>query len=238
MPQVLGGELRRVVESQEQIATNRLVSSLEEQAVLESLLESSKPPLPSGCEKLHYLLGTPFRYPPLRHGSRFGSRFEPSLFYAARTTTTVIAEAAYYRLLFWHGMALPPAGGLTTQHTLFGARFKTRLGLRLHKKPFDAFVAQLADPADYRASQALGSALRGAGIDAFEFRSARDPAGGVNVALFHPAVLSVSRPLFSEGWLCETTASGVSFYCAETRQMLSHDIATFMVEGSLPMPAA
>ena len=35
-----GGEFRRIVESQEQVATNRLVSSLEEQALLESLLES------------------------------------------------------------------------------------------------------------------------------------------------------------------------------------------------------
>ena len=51
--QALGGEFRRIVESQEQVATNRLVSSLEEQALLESLLESSKPPVPGGCEKLH-----------------------------------------------------------------------------------------------------------------------------------------------------------------------------------------
>ncbi|WP_211160077.1 hypothetical protein [Aromatoleum aromaticum] len=44
----LAGDLVRLVESQEQIATNRLVDTLEEQALLESLLETSKPPLPQG----------------------------------------------------------------------------------------------------------------------------------------------------------------------------------------------
>ena len=238
MPQILGGDFRRIVESQEQVATNRLVASLEEQALLEALLESSKPPLPPGCDKLHYLLSTPFRYPPLRHGSRFGSRFEPSLFYASRTSATVLAEAAYYRLVFWHGMTVPPASGLKTQHTLFGARFRTERGLRLQTLPFDRFRSQLADPSDYQASQALGERLRNEGIEAFEFRSARDPEGGANVAIFYPAVLSVTRPVFSESWLCETTASGVDFYCADSRQVLNYRVEVFLVEGRLPMPAA
>lgn len=57
-----------MVESQEQVATLQLVDTLEEQALLEELLESSKPPVPADAEPLHYLLKTPFRYPPLRWG--------------------------------------------------------------------------------------------------------------------------------------------------------------------------
>lgn len=235
---MLGGDFRRIVESQEQVATNRLVSSLEEQALLESLLELSKPPVPPGCENLHYLLSTPFRYPPLRHGSRFGSRFEPSLFYASRTTATVLAEAAYYRLLFWHGMAVPPVIALKTQHTLFGGRFRTEHGLRLQKPPFESFRARLADPSDYRATQELGACLRREGVEAFEFRSARDPSGGTNVAIFRPEALSVTRPVFSESWLCETAPAGVDFYCADTREVLGYRLETFLVSDRLPMPAA
>lgn len=63
----------RVVESQEQIATAGLVGSLEKQHVLEDLIESTKPPLPANAAHLHYLLATPFRYPPLVRGSCFGS---------------------------------------------------------------------------------------------------------------------------------------------------------------------
>jgi len=43
-PAPLAGELRRLVESQEEVATSRLVSSLARQAVLEDLLETTKPP--------------------------------------------------------------------------------------------------------------------------------------------------------------------------------------------------
>lgn len=113
-----------IVESQEQIATLSLVDDLAEQNLLEGLLERSKPSLPAGCKGLHDLLSTPFRYPPLRHGSRFGSRAEPGLLYGARRLPTVLAEAAYYRFVFWIGMTTPPpAGQLLTQHSVFWARF-------------------------------------------------------------------------------------------------------------------
>lgn len=45
-PGPLKGTLLRLVESQEQVATNRLVDSLEEQAALEAMLEATKPPCP------------------------------------------------------------------------------------------------------------------------------------------------------------------------------------------------
>ncbi len=54
----LQGRLVRLVESQEQVATLQLVDTLEEQALLEELLESSKPPVPADAEPLHYLLKT------------------------------------------------------------------------------------------------------------------------------------------------------------------------------------
>jgi RES domain-containing protein len=236
----LAGTLLRLVESQEQVATRRLVGSLEEQALLEELLEVSKPPLPASVSEvagLHYLLATPFRYPPLRHGSRFGRPFEPSLFYAALTTPTVLAEAAYYRLVFWFGMASPPASSLSTQHTLFGAAYRTERGLRLTVPPFDAWQAALTDRAGYTATQRLGTAMREAGIAAFEYRSARDPAGGINLALFVPTALASPRPTFSQAWLGETGGEGVRFYCPEERQVFAFALADFTVDGRLPMPA-
>ena len=108
---VLSGELIRVVESQEQIASNQLVDSLEEQIQLEELLEQSKPNLKNTDNRLSYLLSTPFRYPPLIHGSRFGSRFEPSLFYASKQLVTAFSETAFYLFYFWQGMLhTPPTG--------------------------------------------------------------------------------------------------------------------------------
>ncbi|MGC6473126.1 MAG: hypothetical protein ACON5P_00610 [Candidatus Puniceispirillaceae bacterium] len=61
----LSGTLYRLLESQSQIATMDYVGNIEEQAVLESLLEDNKPALSDATGRLHYLLKTPFRYPPL-----------------------------------------------------------------------------------------------------------------------------------------------------------------------------
>src|SRR6478672_10673303 len=94
----------RVVESQHQVSTRKLVDSNEEQALLEELIDGVKP-LDVTNGKLHYLLSTPFRYPPLRHGSRFGRRHERGIWYGSLTRRPAFAEVSYYRLLFLEGTA-------------------------------------------------------------------------------------------------------------------------------------
>lgn len=237
-PGPLGGELLRVVESQESIATNALVDDLAEQAQLEALLEAAKPPLPPETRGLHYLLATPFRYPPLRHGSRFGARHEPGIFYGAKALHTALAETAYYRLRFWEAMAeAPPAGKLVTEHTVFAARYRVGRGLRLQDPPFDRYRGRIADPASYVETQPLGRALRAAGIEAFEYPSARDRRGGINVALFSPRALVGRRPRRQQRWLCETRAERISFLSAtgESQVFPREDL---LVGGALPRPAA
>jgi len=235
-PQRLDGTLRRLVESQERVATTHLVDDLGEQSLLETLLETTKPPPPAGSSGLHYLLATPFRYPPLHHGSRFGQRFEPGLLYGARETRTVLAEAAYYRLLFFDGMRqAPPGGRLLTRHTLFGAAIASERGACLNRPPCDQHRKALCHPADYRASQALGSALRKAGIEIIAYCSARDPAHGENLALFTPRALSAPAPLFQQSWQCETRAGSVGFSGQEG--FLRFTRKQFLHQGQLPRPA-
>lgn len=234
-PGLLSGSLLRLVESQEQIATNQLVDGLDEQRVLEDLLERIKPPGPDAAPH-HYLLRTPFRYPPLRHGSRFGARVEPSLFYGSLSLTTLLAEAAFYRFYFWYGMETPPAAAFLTQHTAFEAGYAARCGLRLQAPPFDAHRAALTHPADYAATQALGTAMRDFGIEAFEYVSARDPDGGLNVALFTPRALVGSRPRSQERWLCQTDGQSVRFL-GNSASAHEFPLELFLVDGALPHPA-
>jgi len=237
-PTPLAGAALRLVESQEQVATNALVRTLAEQALLEDLIETSKPPLPEAARGLHYLLATPFRYPPLPWGSRFGSRFEPSLFYASRSQDTCLAESAYYRCVFWSGMATPPPAPLDTRHTLFSVPLRSAHGLPLQHAPFDEFSAELTDRREYTATQALGTALREAGIDAIEYTSARDPAAGTNVALFTPAALGATRPTLLDEWLCSTSAEAVTYYSRTGGGFRAFPQQTFLVDGVLPLPAA
>ncbi len=100
-------DVYRVVESQRRVATMHLVDTLDEQLLLEELIDAAKPDyslLLSSKKNYHYLIRTPFRYPPLNHGSRFGHRFDPSLFYGSLAIETALAECAYYRFLFFDGM--------------------------------------------------------------------------------------------------------------------------------------
>lgn len=233
----IDGMLYRFVTNQVELATNRLVSSLNEQAVLEDLLEQAKPPLKTVASGLHYLLATPFRYPPLRHGSRFGQCHEPSLFYGALTVKTVLAESAYYRLAFWHGMKVPPRNSLNSQHIMFKAYYDCDKGIKLHQPPFNTWHDDLTNRCSYAVTQALGSAMRKAGVEAFEFTSARDPKAGLNVALFTASALASFSPEMSQNWLVETDGNHVTFYCSENSSIHDFDIATFLVNGLLPMPA-
>lgn len=209
---------------------------MDEQALLEQLLEQGKPPPRPGSDNLHYLLMTPFRYPPLRHGSRFGRRHEPSIFYGAHRVETVLAEAAFYRLVFLAGMASAPPRPIRSQHTLFSAAYRSTKGLQLHQAPFDRHRALLTNPVDYAATQRLGSAMRRAGALAFEFRSARDRDGGINVGLFQPSALASNRPDQQEPWFCEVDHQGARFHHLRTHRIRTFPRETFLVNGHLPTP--
>ncbi|WP_237750926.1 RES family NAD+ phosphorylase [Gallaecimonas xiamenensis] len=225
----------RLVESQEQVATSHLVDSLAEQQLLEDLLDYSKPPRLPGTENLHYLLATPFRYPPLLWGSRFGRTHEPSLFYGGKSINVTLTEGAYYRLVFWHSMATPPPSGLLrTQHSLFAFHYRTDRGEKLQDWPEQA---KLTDPVHYGYCQDLGGRLRERGVEAFEYRSARCLEGELNLALFTPRALLSKRPRRQSRWLCEVGPDGVSFLGGEGNDLYLFPIDLFWVDGKLPMPA-
>jgi hypothetical protein len=236
-PEFISHELIRVVESQEQVATNSLVDNLEEQGLLENMLENTKPAIPSYRADLHYLLATPFRYPPLEFGSRFGTRFEPGIFYGSHTLNTAFTETAYYRFLFWRGMNTPPPSRkFVTQHTIFGAKYKTSCGLKLQKAPFSDYESYLTDATDYSATQPLGTAMREFGIEAFQFRSARDPQRGINAGLFVPKVLASPQPLYQQQWLCETSDNNVGFFSAIDSKVHQYPIEIYLKNGTFPEP--
>jgi hypothetical protein len=237
-PCPIHGELIRIVESQEHVATNNLVDNFAEQELLESLIEQTKPHARDNGAVLHYLLATPFRYPPLPWGSRFGSRFEPGIFYGSQQLPTALAETAFYRFVFWFGMSMPPASGkFLTQHSVFSVRYRSRKGLQLHKPPFADHEQQLRNPADYHVTQAVGAAMREAGIEAFEYVSARDPDRGLNGALFSPRALATREPCFQQLWLCDTTAEQVSFYASADSQSWYFPLDMFLHDGHFPKPA-
>jgi hypothetical protein len=233
----LASEPWRAVEAQHQISTRKLVDSDEEQAVLEEVLERYKPPLAEGG-RLHYLLFTPFRYPPLRHGSRFASRRERGIWYGSEALRTAFAEVAYYRLLFLEGTAAD-LGRLETDLSVFSVRVRTRRGIDLTAAPFDRWRSVLASKTSYRATQPLGTAMREAAVEAFRYRSARDAEGGVNVGVFTPKAFGARRPRRLQTWHCLAARSFVElskrdYFERNTYRFCREEL---LVRGELPHPA-
>lgn len=226
----------RVVEAQHQVSTRKLVDTLEEQELLEELIDGAKPPDPTGG-RVHYLLSTPFRYPPLPHGSRFASRHEPSLWYGSAGLRTAFAETAYYRLLFLEGTHAD-LGRVAVPLTAFTVRVHTERGVDLTAPPFDAWRATIAAPDRYDATQALGTAMRAAGVEAFRYPSARD-GGGVNVAVMTPSAFGRARPRDIQTWHCTATRERVDVVRRDYFERASFVFprSTFLIDGTLPAPA-
>lgn len=227
----------RVVEAQHQLSTRKLVDSAEEQMLLEDMLEESKPrDVTDG--RLHYLLSTPFRYPPLRHGSRFGTRYERGIWYGAERLATAFAEVGYYRFVFAEGTRAS-LGIIISQLTAFRIAARSTQGIDLTASPFDAHTAAISSPENYGASQVLGAAMREAGTELCRYVSARDPGAGANVAVFAPGAFGRAKPREFETWHLTSTPASVEFIKRDyfKRTLFQYDRDVFLVNGTLPAPA-
>ena len=206
-------ELWRGVEAQHQVATMRLVDDLDEQHLLEQLLEASKPPLPAGCEGLHYLIATPFRYRS-PWPSRFRRAEHAGCWYGADTPATVAAEIAHWRWRFFmdsDGLRSGRSGELVNEFTFFRAHF-SGTELDLSAPPWDAQRTQWRDPEGYEACHRLADLLRARSpaIDAIRYESARQE-GARCQAVLAPRSLRLTQPQLQQTWACKVTARRVLF---------------------------
>lgn len=235
------GQGFRVAESQEHVATTDIVDSAAEQSRLEELLEENKPRYPDFVDNLHYLLKTPFRYPPLIYGSRFGQPFEKSLFYGAADTKTALAETAFYRFVFVYDTRVPFPKPVKSQHTIFEVAVKTDSGVKLQSPDWQDVRDQLASPVDYRFTQAIGTEMREAGVEAFQFISARAVEAGINWGLFSPRAFQKAKPSNLRPMIAVTTKEKVSISVTEpdgTSTAIEYPVTHFMISGRIPRPAS
>lgn len=204
----------RGVEAQHVVSTMRLVDTLDEQAVLEQLLERSKPPLPAGAEGKHYLLVTPFRYRP-RHPSRFRRGGTLGLWYGAESLATACAEVAYWRWRFVTDSVGLQDEELLTEHSFFSAAVDG-LAIDLMAPPWIAARALWTHPHDYGATQALAESAREAQVQWIRYESVRDP-GGACVAVLDVAALDALDTAGQQTWHCHATRDRVRLVHGDDR---------------------
>jgi hypothetical protein len=150
---------------------------------------------------LDYLLATPFRYYPLRPGSRFRAVTDPGVFYGAESVRTASAELGYWRWKFLKDAVdldkLQPVA-----HTAFSADVTTQV-IDLRQPPFSAQAASWSDRTNYTATQALAQAARSAQAGGIQYTSVRDPHPAWCLALLTPQAFAKPKPnpLMQTWWL-------------------------------------
>lgn len=222
----------RLVEAQHRVSTLKLVDTLEEQALLEDLLEETKPALPPECAGLDYLLATPFRYGAVYpHGSRFRRAGRTlGVFYAARTVITALAEMAFYRLLFFADSPGTPFPSDAAEYTAFSAAVETGRLIDLTEPPLDRDGRLWTDRLDYSSCQALAENARAGGIEAIAYRSVRDPEGGMNVALLTARAFARPQPVERQTWRIRLSALGVQAICDYPDRRIGFSRADFAAD--------
>ena len=226
----------RVVETQETAATVAITNSQADQSRLEELLEASKPPVPGDAADLSYLLSTPFRYPPLDYGSRFGSAFERGIFYASADLQTSFAESAVYLWLFRAALVdVGPLYEISDERSSYSIKLSTANGISLSHPEFDDIRANLVRPGRWSDSQALGSLLREVGVGALWYPSAR--IDGENVGVFELNVFDSKKESNLRAWHVHLNNDRCWFGAADRADSYEYHFAQFAENGTIPHPS-
>jgi hypothetical protein len=217
-----GVTLWRAVEAQHVVATRALVDSLVEQELLESVLEASKPPVPTQCAGFDYLLYTPFRYPPPPRGSRFRSYDDPGVWYGAETVRTSCAELGYWRWRF-----VTDSHGLTrldgVPYTVFQAVARGK-SVDLCREPFTRDARMWENPEDYSACQSLARAARKAEMQIIRYASVRDPEhGGCGAVLDCRAFSGTGGVRQRQSWFLTVDRQRASWVRSGTRSAATYE---------------
>ena len=215
--------LWRAVEAQHVASTMALVDSIEEQHVLERLLDDTKPAIPAAAAHLHWLLFTPFRYPPPPGGSRFRGPNDPGVLYGADAIRTACAELGYWR---WRHLLDSPA--LNAMPTKPQTVFQVKIAIDavdLRVKPFARDRRHWTDASDYSRCQDFGRTARAAGVGAIRYESVRDPKHDACCAVLSPAAFAPPIPLEQQTWMLSVARDRVIWQRTHVLDVEEHEFA-------------
>ena len=198
------GKAWRMVEAQQYAATMKIVDTRDEQDQLEALLENSKPRLSDHFLGLHYLLATPFRYQPLKQGSRFRGVGDDGVFYCAESALTAGIELGYWRWRF-----LIDSVGLNeiepVTHTAFSVDLSAQ-AIDLRKEPFLKNQSKWHHPIDYGPTQQLANTVRKTNVGIIFYQSVRNPEPSWCAAVIHPKAFARQKPIGQiQTWLMKVS---------------------------------
>lgn len=212
------GNVWRLIEGQYRSATVRIVDTDPEHAVLEDILEESKPPIPEACKHLDYQFWSPFRYGCYPRASRFRrSGQTPGVWYGAETALTAVTESIWGAVAFFRASPSTPMPRRPVEHTAVQADIRAAVAVDL-TDPLMVGQGRWADPNDYSDCLALADQVRGDGCEAIRYQSVRDPARRANVAVLSCAAFAQRAPIAQQTWHIILRPTLVRAHCETLRQ--------------------
>ena len=230
------GDIWRFVESQSKISTNKLAAPPDDQTHLEQLIETTKPILSGTLEALHPLFRTPFRYDPVRPGSRFRLFSDHNgVFYASERLETAAAEMAFYKLLF---IAESPQMRFpqSFEFTAFSVNILTDSSLDLTEPNLSRDEAFWTNLKNYEYCQALAVQARLADIHTIRYWSVRTKAEKTeaNIAVLNPVAFTERNPNKTQTWqLTFDSTANAEWYAETTRKLVKFPFSQFTSDTRL-----
>ncbi len=231
----LSGSFWRAVEAQHFKSTMKLVDSQADQEILEEEIEALKPPIPSECRHLDYLLFTPFRY-----GARYpsGSRFRRAgltkgVLYCCASPATAMAEMIFLRLLFFSESPGTPLSGNPAEYTAFAVVLATGAALNLTAPPLNRDASVWHALADYAPCQAFADIARACSAEVIQYESVRDPGRGMNLAALSPLAIASPTNVEMQSWHLQFQRKVVWAKCEAPKESMTFDLASFLQDPRL-----
>jgi hypothetical protein len=134
---------------------------------------------------------------------------------------------AFYRLLFYAESPGTPLPANPADYSAFAARIATDAALDLTKPELSRDEALWTDLQNYEPCQALAEQARLAKIEATLYRSVRDPAGGLNIAVLSPKAFAEKMPVERMSWRIRLSKTGVQALCEFPMRRTGFAVADF-----------
>ena len=157
------------------------------------------------------------------------------MFYGSHSRFGCLLEGACCELIFQNGpeRAFPRSAAI--RKTLFHVELRTSRGLRLQEHGSQRLQARLRDPVNSHFCQGIGRQMREAGIEAFEYHSARSIEDVVQVGAISCCIFT-STPFDQVEVLVEANRCEVAIRCLDDNTVHHFQRQQFEVNDELPQP--
>jgi hypothetical protein len=179
-------------------AVAAIVDTAEECEVLEGIIDSFKPAVPSSVYRLHHLIYAPFRCSSIPStGSRFRGVGHAGVFYGADSVGTAAAELSYWRYKSFSASGIVRTTPIS--YTAFSVKIDTT-AVDLRIAPFDVDAVSWEHQTDYTDTQQFAQAARNADIGCIYYRSVRSLTDSMCAAVLNPMSFAESSPSKIQPW--------------------------------------